>query len=151
VSHGALRYLPPGSVDPDDAGEVRPSPPTSTPPVVTLPARVEAPPADDWSRWVAPDGPELHLADGTALATPPGPCPCGGTGWGAVLRVEGSAEDAIDDYAAQLGVDDPEIREGAGEGDVLIADLGLVPGGITQLRAVTDERGTWLLVATGLG
>ena len=92
----------------------------------------------------------LELAEGTMLAGPPGPCPCGTRGWSAVLRVDGSAEEAIDAYAAQLGVDDPVIRTDD-DGETMVADLGLVPGGVTQLRATTDERGTWLMLSVSFG
>ena len=54
-----------------------------------------------------------------------------------MLRVDGSAEDAIDAYAAQLGVDDPAIRTD-GDGEAMVADLGLVPGG--RHPAAGDHR-----------
>jgi len=148
VSHAALHYEPPGSVDLDEIGPITPSPPTSTPTVVELPQ--EVPDAGDgWSQLLSAGGPPLELADGTMLAGPPGPCPCGTRGWSAVLRVDGSAADAIDAYAAQLGVDDPATR--TDDDGSMVADLGLVPGGVTQLRATTDERGTWLMLSVSFG
>lgn len=156
VSHAALHYEPPGSVDLDEVGPITPSPPTSAPPVVELPQ--EVPEADDgWSQLLSAGGPPLELAEGTMLAGPPGPCPCGTRGWSVVLRVDGSTEDAIDAYAAQLGVDDPVVRtNGDADSDsdsdgAMVADLGLVPGGVTQLRVTTDERGTWLLLSVSFG
>jgi hypothetical protein len=150
VSHAALHYEPPGTVDPEDAGTVNPSPPTSTPASLDLPAEVAATPDDGWSQALSPGGPTIELPAGAGLAGPPGPCPCGGQGWSAVLRVEGDARAAIDDLAGQLGADAPQVRTGDG-GRARVADLGLVPGGITQIRAVTDDRGTWLLFAVSLG
>ena len=149
VSHAALHYEPPGSVDLGEVDPITPSPPTIAPPVVELPQEVPAPDGR-WSQLLSPGGPVLELADGTRLAGPPGPCPCGTRGWSAVLRVDGPAEEAIDAYAAQLGVDDPEVRTGDG-GNVRVADLGLVPGGITQLRTITGDRGSWLLLTVSFG
>jgi hypothetical protein len=149
VSHAALRYEPPGTVDPEDAPPDVPTPPTSTPPVLRLPTHVPAAADDAWSRLLSPGGPALSLADGTALAGPPGPCPCGTRGWSAVMKVDGSPDEAIEAYARQLGVERPNIRRGPG--DVRVADLGLVPGGITQLRTASDARGTWLMFAVSLG
>ena len=151
VSHAALFYEPPGTVDPEDAGEIGPSAPTSLPAAMELPEQVPEPPAEGWNEAIAPGSPPLSLVDGSSLAGPPGPCPCGGRGWSAVVKVDGSPDEAIAAWARELGVDDPEVREGRGEGDVRVADLGLVPEGIVQLRTVTDDRGTWLLVKVSLG
>jgi hypothetical protein len=150
VSHAALHYEPPGTVDPQDAGPVATPTPTSVPPVLTLPKDIPA--ADTaWSTLLAPNGPKLETVDGTELAGPPGLCPCGATGWSAVLRVDGPVDAAIDAYARQLGVQRPKIRRAHGSAGARVADLGLVPGGIAQLRTVTDRRGSWLLVAFSLG
>jgi hypothetical protein len=151
VSHAALHYEPPGTVDPQDAGPIATPTPTSVPPVVELPDRV--PPASDadWSTLLAPNGPKLETVEGTQLAGPPGLCPCGASGWSAVLRVDRPVDAVIDAYARQLGVLQPRIRRGHGTDDARIADLGLVPGGIAQLRTVTDDRGSWLLVAFSSG
>ncbi|MBV9951177.1 MAG: hypothetical protein JO291_04460 [Acidimicrobiia bacterium] len=151
VSHAALHYEPPGTVDPHDAGPIATPTPTSVPPVVKLPAQVPAPSADRWSTLLAPNGPELATVEGTQLAGPPGLCPCGPTGWSAVLRVDRPVDAVIAAYARELGVTQPSIRPGRGAGGARVADLGLVPGGIVQLRTVTDRRGSWLLVAVSGG
>jgi hypothetical protein len=153
VSHAALHYEPPGSVDPDDAGPVATPTPTSVPPVVPLPKEV-APWSDSgWSTLLAPNGPKLETVLGTQVVGPPGLCPCGASGWSAVLAVSGArpVDAVIDAYARQLGVLQPKVRRGHGTGDPRVADLGLVPGGIAQLRTVTDRRGSWLLVAFSSG
>jgi hypothetical protein len=151
VSHAALHYEPPGTVDPQDAGLVAAPTPTSVPPVLTLPKQVPAASGTGWSTLLAPNGPTLETVEGTKLAGPPGLCPCGATGWSAVLAVDRPVDAVIDAYARQLGVTQPKIRRGHGAADARVADLGLVPGGIAQLRTVTDRRGSWLLVAFSSG
>jgi hypothetical protein len=150
VSHAALHYEPPGTVDPDDAGPISPPTPTSVPPVLELPEHLPPVPEDGWSTALAPTGPKLETVSGTALAGPPGLCPCGTAGWSAVLRVDRPVDGVIAAYARQLGVVQPTVRRGRRR-DVRIADLGVVPGGITQLRTVSDDRGTWLLIAVSSG
>jgi hypothetical protein len=147
VSHAALHYEPPGTVRPEDAGPVASPTPTSVPPVLQLPARVPPVSSTGWSTALAPNGPKLETVEGTKLAGPPGLCPCGASGWSAVLMVDRPVDAVIDAYARQLGVLQPKIRRAHGSGGARVADLGLVAGGIAQLRTVTDRRGSWLLVA----
>jgi hypothetical protein len=153
VSHAALHYEPPGTVAPEDAGTVATPTPTSVPPVLTLPKQVPRWSDRAWSTLLAPNGPKLETVSGTQVVGPPGVCPCGVSGWSAVLQVadDRPVDAVIDAYARQLGVTQPKIRRGHGAGEPRVADLGLVPGGLAQLRAVTDRRGTWLLVAFSSG
>lgn len=149
VSHVALRYLPPGTPDLSTA-EPRPVPPTTPLPVVSLPAGpVARPPATDIAVAVRPTGSEpVPLVDGTELVGPPGPCGCAAVGWSAVLRVTGDPRQAVEDWAAALGAPGAAIEATAvGGRKVLQASLGLVGAGGTELRAVTEDGVTHLLVA----
>jgi hypothetical protein len=149
VSHVALRYLPPGTPDLSTA-EPRPVPPTAPLPVVPLPdGPVARPPSTDIAVAVRPAGSEpVPLVDGTELVGPPGPCGCAVDGWSAVLRVTGDPRQAVQDWAAALGNPGATIETTeAGGRKVLQASLGLVPTGGTELRAVTEDGLTHLLIA----
>ncbi len=149
VSHVALRYLPPGTPDLSTAGS-RPVPPTAPLPLVPLPdGPIERPPSTDIAVAVRPAGSQpVPLVDGSQLVGPAGPCGCAAVGWSAVVRVTGDARRAVQDWAAALGAPGATIeRTVAGGRTVLQASLGLVPAGGTELRAVTEDGVTHLLIA----
>jgi len=148
VSHAVLRYGAPGTVDPATVGPESPAPPTSVLPPAPLPASVPRPSPSAWNLSVAPEGPGLRELAGSLLVAAPGPCGCAPAGWSAVLRITGSPARLVDGYAAQFGAVRPRLRRSTvGDRRVAVADLGLLSGGFTQFRTVTEAGATYLLVA----
>ena len=147
-SHVALRYQAPGSIPLDGIPAPAATPPTDPPPVIALPATVPALSAAALNQWVAPFGPAMAVQAGSQLVGPPGPCGCATKGWSAVLRVTGSPAEVLTAYAATVthGAVRTTSRTMGGR-RVLSADLGLVAGGFVQLRTVTGNGVTYLLIA----
>ncbi len=120
---------------------------------MALPAGLPPLPPDRINAWVAPEGPAVAEAEGTALVAPPGPCACAALGWSAVLRVTGDhAARVLDAYAEELGGRSAAVtRQGAAGRTVRVARLGPVPAGGVELRTVTGTDGvTWLLLAVAM-
>ena len=147
VSSLALRYLPPGSVK-GPVDQPGPTPPTEPLANVVLPPAVTLPSPTGINSGVDPNAAPLVQTPDTALVGPPGPCACApGEGWSAVLHVEGDAAATVKDYAGQFGVTSPKIKQRTIDGAlVTTADLGLVPGGFTQLRTVSVGGDRWLMI-----
>ncbi len=151
ISGLALRYEPPGSIDPGDAPPDAAPPPTDPVTPFPLPEGPVAPPdpADVVLALRDPASPARAVEAGSTLVGLPGPCPCLDEGWSFVVQVDGVARDVVAAYARQLS----DLGEAPDISDQLRDDLTLLgvrigEGDVAEVRAVVPDSGPAYAIVT---